>query len=75
MRKPCRSYPFRRVRVEVRVDEGLRAVRVMRVVDAVAAGKILNPKTGRSQVIGGGVWGIGMALEEETMPDHNLGRF
>ncbi len=37
--------------------------------------KILNPKTARSQVLGGVVWGIGMALEEETMMDHNLGRF
>jgi xanthine dehydrogenase YagR molybdenum-binding subunit len=60
---------------EVRVDEELGAVRVTRIVDAVAAGKILNPKTARSQVVGGIVWGIGMALHEETMPDHNLGRF
>jgi xanthine dehydrogenase YagR molybdenum-binding subunit len=69
------GYTHSAVFVEVRVDEDLGAVRVMRVVDAVAAGKILNPKTARSQVIGGVVWGIGMALEEETMPDHNLGRF
>ena len=57
------------------MDEDLGAVRITRVVDAVAAGKILNPKTARSQVIGGVVWGIGMALQEETMPDHTLGRF
>ena len=57
------------------MDEDLGAVRVTRVVDAVAAGRILNPKTARSQIIGGVVWGISMALEEETMPDHNLGRF
>ena len=69
------GYTHSAIFVEVRVDEELGAVRVMRVVDAVAAGKILNPKTARSQVIGGVVWGIGMALEEETMPDHNLGRF
>ena len=50
-------------------------MRVTRIVDAVAAGRILNPKTARSQVVGGVVWGIGMALHEETMPDHNLGRF
>ena len=50
-------------------------MRVTRVVDAVAAGKILNPQTARSQVIGGVVFGIGMALEEESMADHGLGRF
>ena len=69
------GYTHSAIFVEVRVDEDLGAVRVTRVVDAVAAGKILNPKTARSQVIGGVVWGIGMALQEETMPDHNLGRF
>ncbi len=69
------GYTHSAIFVEVRVDEELGAVRVMRVVDAVAAGRVLNPKTARSQVIGGVVWGIGMALEEETMPDHNLGRF
>ena len=69
------GYTHSAVFVEVRVDEDLGVVRVTRVVDAVAAGKILNPKTARSQVVGGIVWGIGMALEEETMPDHNLGRF
>jgi len=33
-----------------------------------------NPKTARSQIIGGVVWGIGMALHEETLTDHRLGR-
>lgn len=69
------GYTHSAIFVEVRVDEDLGAVRITRIVDAVAAGKILNPKTSRSQVIGGVVWGIGMALQEETMPDHNLGRF
>jgi xanthine dehydrogenase YagR molybdenum-binding subunit len=59
---------------EVRVDEQLGVVRVARVVNAVAAGRILNPKTARSQIIGGVVWGIGMALHEETLIDHRLGR-
>ena len=44
------------------------------VVDAVAAGKILNPQTSRSQVLGGVASGIGMALEEESMADHQVGR-
>ncbi|WP_458096121.1 xanthine dehydrogenase family protein molybdopterin-binding subunit [Roseomonas sp. WA12] len=69
------SYTHAAVFVEVRVDEELGRVRVTRVVDAVAAGKILNPKTARSQILGGVVFGIGMALTEETMADHNLGRF
>ncbi len=60
---------------EVKVDEELGMIRVTRVVTAVAAGRILNPKTARSQVLGGGVWGIGMALHEETYTDHHLGRF
>ena len=69
------SYTHAAVFVEVRVDEELGRVRVTRVVDAVAAGRILNPKTARSQILGGVVFGIGMALTEETMADHNLGRF
>jgi xanthine dehydrogenase YagR molybdenum-binding subunit len=44
------------------------------VVNAVAAGRILNTKTARSQIMGGVVWGIGMALHEETLIDHDLGR-
>jgi len=60
---------------EVRVDEALGTVRVVRVVTAVAAGRIINPVTARSQVIGGIVWGIGQGLHEETQSDHTLGRF
>lgn len=60
---------------EVRVDEDLGTVRVTRVVSAVAAGRIVNATTARSQVIGGVVWGIGQALHEETHADHALGRF
>jgi xanthine dehydrogenase YagR molybdenum-binding subunit len=59
---------------EVKVDEQLGVIRVTRVVSAVAAGRILNTKTARSQIMGGVVWGIGMALHEETLVDHNFGR-
>lgn len=59
---------------EVKVDEELGVVRVTRIVSAVAAGRILNTKTGRSQIMGGVVWGIGMALHEETVMDHRFGR-
>ncbi|MEM5436020.1 xanthine dehydrogenase family protein molybdopterin-binding subunit [Paraburkholderia diazotrophica] len=59
---------------EVRVDEALGTVRVTRVVSAVAAGRIVNPKTAASQISGGVVWGISMALHEEGQFDHELGR-
>lgn len=59
---------------EVKVDEELGVIRVTRVVNAVAAGRILNPKTAHNQILGGVVWGIGMALHEETLTDHAYGR-
>ena len=59
---------------EVKVDEQLGVIRVTRIVNAVAAGRILNTKTASSQIMGGVVWGIGMALHEETLIDHNFGR-
>jgi xanthine dehydrogenase YagR molybdenum-binding subunit len=59
---------------EVKIDEQLGVIRVTRVVDAVAAGRILNTKTAHSQIMGSVVWGIGMALHEETLVDHNFGR-
>ena len=59
---------------EVKVDEQLGVIRVTRVVSAVAAGRILNPKTAGSQIMGSVVWGIGMALHEEAVTDHRFGR-
>jgi xanthine dehydrogenase YagR molybdenum-binding subunit len=59
---------------ETKVDEELGVIRVTRIVSAVAAGRILNAKTAHSQVMGGVVWGIGVALHEETLIDHNFGR-
>ena len=55
--------------VEVHVDPDLATVRVARVVSAVDGGRILNPKTARSQIIGGIAMGIGMALLEEAVSD------
>lgn len=68
------SYSHSAVFVEVKVDEQLGVVRVTRVVSAIAAGRILNPKTARSQILGGVVMGIGMALHEEGLIDHRAGR-
>jgi xanthine dehydrogenase YagR molybdenum-binding subunit len=59
---------------EVKVDEQIGVIRVTRLVGAVAAGRILNLKTARSQVMGGMIWGMGMALHEETLIDHRFGR-
>jgi len=60
--------------VEVKVDEEIGIVRVTRVVQGTAAGKIINPKGAHSQEMGGVVWGIGMALTEKTEIDHRIGR-
>jgi xanthine dehydrogenase YagR molybdenum-binding subunit len=68
------SFAHSAVFAEVRVDEELGVVRVTRVVNAVAAGRIVNPKTAASQISGAVVGGIGMALHEETLIDHALGR-
>jgi xanthine dehydrogenase YagR molybdenum-binding subunit len=68
-------YAHSAVFAEVRVDQDLGTVRVPRVVSAVAGGRILNPKTARSQIAGGVVWGIGMALQEVSVLDHAFGRF
>lgn len=59
---------------EVRVDDDFGTVRVTRVVSAIDAGRIINPKAARSQIIGGVVWGISQALHEETLTDHRLGK-
>ena len=68
-------YTHSAVFAEVRLDEELGMLRVVRVVSAVAAGRILNPKTARSQIMGAVVGGIGMALHEETVIDHRYGCF
>jgi xanthine dehydrogenase YagR molybdenum-binding subunit len=68
-------YAHSAVFAEVRLDEELGMLRVARVVSAVAAGRILNPKTARSQIMGAVVGGIGMALHEESVIDHRYGRF
>ncbi|TMI98282.1 MAG: xanthine dehydrogenase family protein molybdopterin-binding subunit [Alphaproteobacteria bacterium] len=67
-------YTHSAIFAEVKIDEELRIVRVTRIVNAVAAGRIINPKTARSQILGGVVFGLGMALHEETQVDHRLGR-
>lgn len=61
--------------VEVEIDKDLKVITVTRAVTAVAAGKIINTQTARSQVLGSMIWGISKALYEETIIDSNLGKY
>ena len=61
--------------VEVEVDEEMGMITVTRAVTAVAAGRIINPQTARSQILGGMVWGIGTALHEESLVDVKQGKY
>jgi len=61
--------------VEVAVDAATGETRVRRMLAVCAAGRILNPKTARSQVIGGMVMGVGAALMEELAVDKRYGYF
>jgi xanthine dehydrogenase YagR molybdenum-binding subunit len=60
--------------VELRIDKDLGVLRIARIVSAIDAGRVLNEKTARSQIIGGVVMGIGMATLEETIFDSATGR-
>jgi xanthine dehydrogenase YagR molybdenum-binding subunit len=59
---------------EVRVDPELATVRVSRWVMAVGSGQVINTKTATSQLQGGIIYGLGMALFEETLMDKKFGR-
>ncbi|HUA29434.1 MAG TPA: xanthine dehydrogenase family protein molybdopterin-binding subunit [Streptosporangiaceae bacterium] len=59
----------------VAVDADLGLVRVRRLTGAFAPGRILNPRTARSQLMGGMLWGMSQALLDGTHMDANLGRW
>jgi len=61
--------------VEVGVNAATGEIRIRRQLAVCAAGRILNPKTARSQIIGGMTMGAGAALMEEMIVDHRLGFF
>lgn len=69
------SHAFNANFAEVWVNNYTGMTRVKHFVAATAAGKILNQKTARSQIIGGVTWGIGMALCEESVIDERWGNF
>jgi len=60
------KYAFGAEFVEVRINRHTREVRVPRIVGAFAAGRIMNTRTARSQLMGGMIWGIGQTLHEAT---------
>lgn len=60
--------------VKVKVDPLIGMVKVEKIASAMDIGKILNEKTTKSQIMGGAIWGIGMALIEETIYDPDTGR-
>ncbi len=74
-RQQYAMHSFGAVFTEVRVDRDLGEVRVPRVTAAYGVGNVLNAKLATSQMHGGIVWGIGMALEEETLVDQRTGRY
>jgi len=61
--------------VEVGVDAATGEIRVRRMLAVCAAGRILNPKAARSQVIGAMTMGVGGALMEELVVDERIGYF
>ena len=69
------SHSFNANFSEVWVHEPTGMIKVPRHVAVTGAGRIMNSKTARSQIIGGCVWGIGMALTEESIVDPRWGNF
>jgi xanthine dehydrogenase YagR molybdenum-binding subunit len=61
--------------VEVRVHARTCEIRVPRAVGAFAAGRIVNPRTARSQLMGGIIWGLSSALHEATELDERSARY
>jgi xanthine dehydrogenase YagR molybdenum-binding subunit len=72
---PKAVFSFSAVFAEVHVDPDLGIVRLNRFVGAYDCGRVINPKTARSQAIGGIIWGVGQALLEQSETDPTMGRF
>ena len=73
-RKTHSCHAFGAQFVEVRIDPDFGTIRVSRVVSCFEVGRLLNARTGRSQLLGGITFGMGMALQEETRIDRATGR-
>lgn len=61
--------------VELGVDATTGEVRLRRMLGVFDAGRIVNPKTARSQLVGGMIWGVGSALHEQAVVDRRFGSF
>jgi xanthine dehydrogenase YagR molybdenum-binding subunit len=72
---PKAIFSFSALFAEVQVDEEFGLVRLRRFLGAYDAGRIINPRTARSQAIGGITWGVGQALLEQSETDPIMGRF
>jgi len=68
-------HSFGAVFAEARVDPDLGEIRIPRIVAAYGVGRILNEKMARSQLVGGIVYGLAMALHEHTAIDPHTGRY
>ena len=73
--KPGDRYAFGAHFAEVRVDMDSREIRVPGMLGVFAAGRIMNPKLARSQLLGGMTWGMSMALHEESILDLEFGDY
>jgi xanthine dehydrogenase YagR molybdenum-binding subunit len=73
--QPLARYAFGAQFAEVRVDPETGEVRVSRLLGVFAAGRIINAKTARSQLIGSMTMGLGMALLEESVLDPRFGDY
>jgi xanthine dehydrogenase YagR molybdenum-binding subunit len=69
------AYAFGAEFVEVRINKWTREIRVPRLLGAFAAGHIMNPRTARSQLMGGLIWGMSSALHEATELDERYARY
>jgi xanthine dehydrogenase YagR molybdenum-binding subunit len=69
------AYSFGAQFAEVRVDPLVRTIRVSRMVGVFACGRIINPRTARSNLAGGMIWGASYALLEESRVDRPRARF
>jgi len=75
MMKDRMQFAFGAQFVEVRIDRWTGRIRVPRLVGAFAAGRIMNPRTARSQLAGGQVWGVSAALLEAADLDERRARY
>jgi xanthine dehydrogenase YagR molybdenum-binding subunit len=73
--KDRNQFAFGAVFVEVRVNMRTREIRSPRIAGAFAAGRIVNPRTAESQLMGGLIWGVSAALHEATDIDRRAARY